>query len=206
MKTISSLTGWDIEEIKTLNPIYKTTFIPKTTPPQCITGPLEQIGMLVSMEKELYEKLNNNNEVVVSTPETQDNATKSGDNDLKESKTIEVIKLSEGSYVTHTVRRGETLAVIARNYKVTVEEIKTWNGIEGDMLYAGQKIKITGKEGAVNSERTTTSEVKKYYSVKRGNTFGVIASRHGLTQTQLKNLNPGISISRLNVGQRIRVK
>jgi membrane-bound lytic murein transglycosylase D len=206
MKTISSLTGWDIEEIKTLNPIYKTTFIPKTTPPQCITGPLEQIGMLVSMEKELYEKLNNNNEVVVSTPETQDNATKSGDNDLKESKTIEVIKLSEGSYVTHTVRRGESLAVIARNYKVTVEEIKTWNGIEGDMLYAGQKIKITGKEGAVNSERTTTSEVKKYYSVKRGNTFGVIASRHGLTQTQLKNLNPGISISRLNVGQRIRVK
>jgi len=206
MKTISSLTGWDIEEIKTLNPIYKTTFIPKTTPPQCITGPLEQIGMLVSMEKELYEKLNNNNQVVVSTPDKQEDATKSTDNDSKETKTVEVVKLAEGSYVTHTVRRGETLALIARNYKVTVEELQGWNGIDGDLLYAGQKLKIAGKEGAVTSERTTTNEAKKYYSVKRGDTFGVIASRHGLTQTQLKNLNPGISISRLDIGQRIRVK
>ena len=44
MEKIASVTGWDLDEIKALNPIYKTTYIPKTDPPQCITGPFAEIG------------------------------------------------------------------------------------------------------------------------------------------------------------------
>jgi LysM repeat protein len=52
----------------------------------------------------------------------------------------------------------------------------------------------------------TPKPVKKYYSVKSGDTFSKVASRHGLTQAQLTKLNPGININRLTVGQRLRVK
>src|SRR5690606_22446167 len=54
MSTISSLVGWNEEEIKTLNPIYKRDFIPETNPKQCIYGPIKYIGKLVSMEDSLY--------------------------------------------------------------------------------------------------------------------------------------------------------
>jgi LysM repeat protein len=47
---------------------------------------------------------------------------------------------------------------------------------------------------------------KKYYTVKAGDTFGKIASRNNLEQSQLKKLNPGVNINNIIVGQRIRIK
>jgi LysM repeat protein len=47
---------------------------------------------------------------------------------------------------------------------------------------------------------------KKYYNVRSGDTFGKIAQRHNLTMDQLKKINPGINISRLTIGQKIRIK
>jgi LysM repeat protein len=53
---------------------------------------------------------------------------------------------------------------------------------------------------------TPPAPAKKYYNVRSGDTFGKIAQRHNMTLEQLKKINPGINISRLTVGQRIRVK
>jgi LysM repeat protein len=47
---------------------------------------------------------------------------------------------------------------------------------------------------------------KKYYTVKAGDTFGKIASRNNLEQSQLKKLNPGVNVNNIVVGQRIRIK
>src|SRR5690606_24139349 len=58
MEEISSLLNWDIDSIKYFNPTYKGTYIPKTEPNQCITGPLMHIGKLVSLEESLYSKSN----------------------------------------------------------------------------------------------------------------------------------------------------
>ena len=49
MNTIAQLATWDLEEIKALNPVYKTAFIPKMTPARCLTGPMEKINLLVSI-------------------------------------------------------------------------------------------------------------------------------------------------------------
>ncbi|NBP75101.1 MAG: lytic transglycosylase domain-containing protein, partial [Crocinitomicaceae bacterium] len=54
MNTISQILAWDLDEIKSLNPVYKSTYIPKTTPARCVTGPLEKITLLVSIEDSLY--------------------------------------------------------------------------------------------------------------------------------------------------------
>ena len=49
MNTVAKLIGWDLEEIKSLNPVYKTTYIPKAKPAKCLTGPFAQITLLVGM-------------------------------------------------------------------------------------------------------------------------------------------------------------
>lgn len=42
----------------------------------------------------------------------------------------------------HPVRNGETLSTIAQRYRVTYQQIKKWNGLSSDRIYAGQKLKV----------------------------------------------------------------
>lgn len=42
----------------------------------------------------------------------------------------------------HTVRRGENLTVIASRYKVSVSDLRRWNGMRGSRIYAGQRLKV----------------------------------------------------------------
>lgn len=56
-----------------------------------------------------------------------------------------------------------------------------------------------------STARTTTAGAQ-YYTVQSGDTFGSIASSHGIAVTDLETLNPGVSSNALQVGQRIRVK
>ncbi|MBP2830611.1 LysM peptidoglycan-binding domain-containing protein [Aquimarina sp. U1-2] len=104
-------------------------------------------------------------------------------------------------YITHKVKRKETLYGIAKKYNVTVEDIKRQN----KRLYAEQirkkdKIRIpvfdtsyvpTVPVGvdSVSSRITTTT---KYRIRPKETKFG-IARRHGITISQLEQLNPGMN-------------
>jgi len=44
----------------------------------------------------------------------------------------------------HTVRRGEALASVAKMFNTTPDEIRTLNGITGDKIKLGQKLKVKG--------------------------------------------------------------
>ena len=50
-----------------------------------------------------------------------------------------------------------------------------------------------------------TSAFANTYTVKYSDTFLGIALRHGMTQTQLQNLNPSIDIERLKAGTRLEI-
>ena len=47
---------------------------------------------------------------------------------------------------THTVKKGETLSVIANKYGVTITALKNANGLKSDRINAGQKLKIPAKK------------------------------------------------------------
>ncbi len=51
------------------------------------------------------------------------------------------IKVPENE-IHHKVKTGETLYAISKKYKVTIDQIRTWNNLEKDVLRTGQKIKI----------------------------------------------------------------
>ena len=44
----------------------------------------------------------------------------------------------------HTVRRGEALASVAKMFNTTADEVRTLNGITGDKIKLGQKLKVKG--------------------------------------------------------------
>jgi len=192
-----------------LNPVYKTTYIPSTKPSQCISGPLEKIGLLVSLEDSLYgleRKLYSGEVAPVVKPIDLEPVPVDSLDSLGNS-TLPAL----GSYIYHKVKSGETMGTIATKYGVTVEQIMEWNALRTTNIYVGQRLQLKSGPGGVSQQNDVPKveppkPVKKYYSVKSGDTFSKVASRHGLTQAQLTKLNPGININRLTVGQRLRVK
>jgi membrane-bound lytic murein transglycosylase D len=58
---------------------------------------------------------------------------------------VPAIAGSEGSdlvKVTYRVKRGDTLASIARAFQTTIVSLRTWNGIEGSRILAGDRLTI----------------------------------------------------------------
>lgn len=51
-------------------------------------------------------------------------------------------KPKTSNVVRHTVKRGETLSVIAKRYRTTVSKIQQSNGIRGTVIRVGQILKI----------------------------------------------------------------
>ncbi len=49
----------------------------------------------------------------------------------------------QGRTFYHTVRRGETLSSIGRRYGVSVDELRSWNGMRQSALRAGQQLRVT---------------------------------------------------------------
>ncbi len=208
MNSISKLVNWPVDDIKALNPVYKTTYIPSTKPSQCISGPLEKIGLLVSLEDSLYgleRKLYSGEVAPVVKPIDLEPVVVDSLDSLGNSLP------ALGSYIYHKVKSGETMGTIATKYGVTVEQIMEWNALRTTNIYVGQRLQLKSGPGGANQQNEVPKveppkPVKKYYTVKSGDTFSKVASRHGLTQAQLTKLNPGININRLTVGQRLRVK
>lgn len=62
-------------------------------------------------------------------------------------------KQQSGGTTTHSVRKGETLSVIANKYGVTINAIKNANGLKNDKIQAGQKLKIPAKVTTTRKKR-----------------------------------------------------
>jgi len=93
----------------------------------------------------------------------------------------------------HSVRPGETMTSIARNYGTTVDQITAWNdGMDPASLQAGQKLKLyapnkTSAKG--DTDKASKKSKHTVYRVRSGDTLSSIADEYGVTVTSLKKAN-----------------
>lgn len=214
MNTLSKLASWDLDDIKTLNPIYKTNFIPKSYANRCLTGPFDKIHLIAGLEDSLY-KLEKSiyAPVVVPPPPPVGFPIDSALVDSTGAVVPQQIPVQESlpAYqFVHKVASRESLKSIALKYNITIENILEWNNLRTTKIYVGQRLKIYTNEApsarVPNNPPPANTVEKKFYTVRSGDTFMKIAQKHNLTQAQLTKLNPGININRIDVGQKIRVK
>lgn len=113
---------------------------------------------------------------------------------------------SSGEYVMHTIEEGQYLSQIAVKYNTTTAKILELNpGLNADNIRSGQKIKVAKK---ATTTKSTTSESSNgtYHTVVSGDTLGNIAYKYNMTIADIESLNPGITATILQIGQRIRIK
>jgi membrane-bound lytic murein transglycosylase D len=195
-ESISKVLGIELAEVQRLNPIYKRDYIPYSEGQYCVTLPLEQIGQLIAKQDSLYQE----------EMDTYIQPKPAGVKNTQNKPTPNTKPTPAGDYNSHKVRSGETLGVIASRYGMSVRELQRINGLNSTRIYVGQRLKVKQGSGTQVTTNKPQAAQKSYYKVRSGDTFGKIAQRHRLSQSQLKRLNPRINISRLSIGQRIRVR
>ena len=189
---IANQFGISMDELRSLNHIQNNFIYP---------GQVLKIRLISS----------SNGTTTVPTPTTpsipsQNQSTNTGSNQTA----------SVGNY---TVKAGDSLWSIANKHGLSVAQLKSMNGLSSDMIYAGQK--LTVKTGASSTSSTTSSantntgattnpvtntqtSNASSYTVKSGDSLWSIANKHGLSVSQLKNMN-GLTSDIIYPGQTLKV-
>ena len=124
MERITELCNISDEELRALNPQYRTTLIPGDVHPCTLRMPTAAINAFIEAGDSIYVPLSETQRSF-EVPDT----SKGGKRGKR-----------GGSYVT--VRGGDTLGAIARRNHTTVSKLQRLNGIRGSNIQAGQRIRV----------------------------------------------------------------
>ena len=120
-------------------------------------------------------------------------------------------------FITHTVKRKETLYRLSKDYNVEIDEIKRYNKhLYAEELQRGEEILIPQpKKGSGNTELSSTKqldipkgndqetrETREHVVLPKETKYG-IARKYGITVKELEELNPKVEV--LRPGVMIRV-
>lgn len=177
-----------MSDLKFFNPQYKADIIPANDKnPMALRLPEKYINAFIDNEKDLYTY-----------------KTKRGIDQEKLEE--EMKKVSDRS--VHIVKSGESLGSIAKRYRVSVNQLKTWNNLRKTTIYPGQKL-IVYSSGAPmaqagNSKPVMRSTEQATHIVKSGENLSVIAKKYKCSVTDLREWN-NLKSNVLQVGQKLKV-
>lgn len=213
---MASIIGANAQELRDLNPVFKTGFVPKLSGPATVYVPRSWVPDILAQEDSLAR---------VYVPDTS----------TPSPAVMAQASAKRSTTKTHVVRRGESLGVIAQRNDVSVNDLKRWNKLHGTRIHPGQRLvvkrtvaplpdtassepaeqkeepKASPRQEVEESSRQTPTETPKnveyiYHTVQPGDTlWGIAQSYPGVTVDQLKRLNGDLKTRHLDVGSKIKV-
>lgn len=107
---------------------------------------------------------------------------------------------SHNQTASYTVKSGDSLTLIAKNYKISVTDLKSMNQLSSDLIHIGQILTVPVKTEPANLASSSVKSNNTSYTVQPGDTLSKIALSTGVSVTQLKTLNH-LSTDTIKVGQ-----
>ncbi len=114
------------------------------------------------------------------------------------------------TYGTHIVQPNETLFGIARQYGLSLNQLKSYNKLRGNVINTCQKLYTRPANevpagGNVPNDILVSKDGGNYlHVVRRGETLYQLAKQYGFTVNKFKAIN-GLSGNTINVGQKLRI-
>lgn len=148
LKQIADVCGIDIEELRTLNPQYRRDIVNGNNKPSVIRLPANATNTFIANEDSIYRYETDalltrrslveveSSKYTTSTSSTRKSYSKSKSRKRKSSRRSRTRKKSV------TVRSGDTLSEIAERHHTTVKKLRQLNGIKGNNIRAGKKIRV----------------------------------------------------------------
>ncbi len=102
--------------------------------------------------------------------------------------------------IRYRIKKGDSLSEIAEKYRVTTAQLRKWNRLRSNRIYAGKLLKIYTN----GSYSSGTASGKKTYVVKRGDTLGKIAEKFKVKISDLKKWN-GLKSNKIIAGSVLKV-
>lgn len=131
---IADICGIPADEVKSLNPQYKRSIIPGEDKPYTLRLPMSNISSFIDKQDTIYNhranELFKNRRTVAAAERSSRKGSKSR------------AVAGSGDLTYHKIRRGDTLGGIAARYGVSVSKLRQWNGIRGNNITAGKRLKI----------------------------------------------------------------
>lgn len=148
LKQIADVCGIDIEELRTLNPQYRRDIVNGNNKPSVIRLPANATNTFIANEDSIYRYETDalltrrslveveSSKYTTSTSSSRKSYSKSKSRKRKSSRRSRTRKKSV------TVRSGDTLSEIAERHHTTVKKLRQLNGIKGNNIRAGKKIRV----------------------------------------------------------------
>ena len=108
--------------------------------------------------------------------------------------------------VAYVVERGDSLSVIARRFNTTVGRLVALNQLRSrNRIQIGQRLLLPQNNGVADQTLGELAAQGGQYTVRRGDTISVIASRFGVSEQQVLSLNGIADRDRIYPGQNLQL-
>lgn len=223
LNQISEVMGIPLEELRALNPQYRTGFIPGSSKPMSLTLPMNHLGNFIDMNDTIR---NYKPDVFLSRINQTANPTRS---------TYLPPDVKGKTKLIYTVKDGDNLGYISEWYRIGLSDLRYWNNIYRNTIRVGQKLtvfvdpsraeyyekvdqmnfaekqKMIGKTISSAPVIKTTQEEPNggyiTYTVRYGDTLWDIARMFdNVTTTDLLTLNNISDPGKIKVGQVLKIK
>jgi membrane-bound lytic murein transglycosylase D len=226
LKQVSEVLGIPLQELRDLNPQYRSDIVPagKKTYPLCI--PAEYTYSFIDFEDDIFTY----NDSVFFDPRRMVISPTSRPYSyfIPEAPGDDYVKL------TYTVKSGDNLGYISSWYDVGISDIRYWNGIHRNMVRSGQKLAIYKHKNKADNykgiNKMTFSEKQSFigkpvitaqtseilqknftgeyimYTVKAGDSLWDIAKKYrGVSDNDIILLNNITDVSKIKPGQQLKI-
>lgn len=198
-RQISDVIGIPISELRNLNPQYFNDIIPGNSGDYILRLPYKFSSYFVDAQDSIYRYKADEVFSRIDVSKTGGGRTARGGSPASS---------GSGTFITYTVKSGDSLGKIAAKYHVTVSQIQSWNNIKGTTIRVGQKLRIQQKGGSpaaassqgrsqssggskpATSSGTSGTSGYTVYTVKQGDSLYQIAKKYpGVSAQDIMSFN-----------------
>jgi membrane-bound lytic murein transglycosylase D len=222
---ISEVMGISLDELRALNPQYRTGFIPGSSKPMALTLPMNHLGDFINLNDTIRGYKSNiylSKTSRIADPIRSSNAP---------------TNIKGKTRLVYVVQDGDNLGYISEWYRVSISDLRYWNNLYHNSIRAGQKIVVyvdssrseyyasfssmsfadkqvtLGKKIPQNSPASVTTPPVESdgefitYTVRDGDTiWDIVKMFDNVTTSQILALNSITDPGKIKVGQRLKIK